>query len=166
MMARLAGWSGGASLVSAEPSADGTLPKTQNNVILLTFDDSISLPAGPALSIVGGSLEEGAAFTYSVEPDGVTLKAVEEGPMLADRTWYRITPAEGLAVEPFALDVCTLVGDANNSSRVTTADYSEIKAHMAEYTDARYDLNGNGRVTTAEYSVVKDHMGGRTPPKP
>jgi hypothetical protein len=64
------------------------------------------------------------------------------------------------------LDVCTLVGDANNSGRVTTADYSEIKLHMAEYTDARYDVNGSGRVTTADYSVVKAHLGNRAPTKP
>ena len=157
---------GNPALVTSEPTADGTLPKTQNNVILLTFDKSIALPTGPALSIFGGGFEEGGAFAYSIEPDGVTLKAVEQGPMLTDQTWYQITPAVGFAVEPFAFDVCTLVGDANNSGRVTTADYSEVKAHMSEYTDARYDLNGSGRVTTADYSVVKSHMGGRTPAKP
>jgi hypothetical protein len=157
---------GNPALVASEPPADGTLPKTQSNVMLLTFDKPISLPTGPALSIFGGGFEEGDAFTYSVEPDGVTLKAVEQGPMLTDQTWYQITPAAGFAVEPFQFDVCTLVGDANNSGRVTTADYSEVKAHMTEYTDARCDLNGSGRVTTADYSVVKDYMGGRTPAKP
>ena len=154
------------ALVASDPPADGTLAKTQNNIILLTFDDAIALPAGPALSIFGGGWEEGNAFTYSVEPDGATLKAAEEGPMLTDQTWYRVTPAEDFAVEPFVLDLCTLAGDANNSGRVTTADYSEVKAHMSEYTDARYDLNGTGRVTTADYSVVKGHMGSRTPVKP
>lgn len=152
--------------LAAEPPADGTLPKTQNNVILLTFDKSISLPTGPALSIFGGGFEEGGVFAYSIEPDGVTLKAVEQGPMLTDQTWYQIAPAAGFDVEPFVFDVCTLVGDANSSGRVTTADYSEVKAHMAEYTDARHDLNGSGRITTADYSVVKGNMGGRTPAKP
>jgi hypothetical protein len=69
-------------------------------------------------------------------------------------------------VQPFALDVCTLFGDTNGNGRVTTADYSEVKAHMTEYTDARYDLNGSGRVTTADYSVVKNHMANRVPAKP
>jgi hypothetical protein len=154
------------SLVSTEPPADGTLAKTQNNVMLLTFDEAIALPTGPALSIFGGGFEEGGAFGYSIEPDGVTLKAVEQGSMLADQTWYQITPAAGLAVEPFAFDVCTLVGDANSSGRVTTADYSDVKAHMGEYTDARYDLNDSGRITTADYMVVKSHMGERAPDKP
>ena len=50
---------GNANLVSTEPPADGTLPKTQSNVILLTFDEPISLPTGPALSIFGGGFEDG-----------------------------------------------------------------------------------------------------------
>ena len=156
------------ALVTSEPDADGTVCKTQNNVILLTFDAPIALPdgGGPALSIFGGGWEEGGAFTYSVEPDGVTLRAVEEGPMLTDLTWYQVAPAAGFLVRPFALDVCTLFGDANSSGRVTTADYSEVKAHMTEYTDARCDLNGSGRVTTADYSVVKANMGHRAPVKP
>jgi len=156
------------ALVSSDPAADGTLCKTQNNVVLLTFDAAITLPDGgaPALSIFGGGFEEGDAFTYSVEPDGVTLKAVEEGAILADQTWYLVTPAAGFDVEAFSLDLCALVGDANNSSRVTTADYSQVKPHIGEYTDARYDLNGSGRVTTADYSVVKANMGNRAPTKP
>ena len=62
--------------------------------------------------------------------------------------------------------MCTLMGDADNSGRVTTADYSQVKAHMGERTDSRYDLNGSGRITTADYSVVKNHMGQRRPPRP
>jgi hypothetical protein len=157
-----------AEFVSSEPAAEGTLAKTQNNVIRLVFDWPIVLGGGPALSItpIGGGADLGASFTYSIEPDGVTLKAVEAGSALSNQTWYRITPDASLDVEAFALDVCTLTGDANGSNRITTADYAEVKAHMAEYTDAGYDLNGNGRVTTADYSVVKAHMGQRTPTKP
>jgi len=155
------------SLITSDPPADGTLPKTQNNVMLLTFDSAISLPgSGPALSIFGGGFEEGNAFTYSVEPNGVTLKAVEQGPILTDQTWYQVTPTPAFEVGSFTFDLCTLVGDANNSGRVTTADYSQVKAHMSEYTDARYDLNGSGRVTTADYSVVKGNLGHRVPTKP
>ena len=155
------------SLVSSEPAADGTLPKTRNNVILITFDSAISLPgSGAVLSILGGGFEEGDAFTYSVEPDGMTLKAVEQGPILTDQTWYQVTPTPAFEVESFAFDLCTLFGDANNSGRVTTADYTEVKLHMGEYTDTRYDLNGSGRVTTADYGVVKTYMNNRAPTKP
>ena len=110
------------------------------------------------------------------DPNGCTLEARETDPndpngldhdVLPDMTWYQVNSAPGwTAVEPFQFEVYTLAGDANNSGRVTTADYSEVKAHMGEYTDARYDLNGTGRVTTSDYSVVKSHMGHRCPPKP
>jgi len=46
------------------------------------------------------------------------------------------------------------------------ADYSEVKAHLGERTDARYDLNGSARITMADYSVVKAHLGHRVPTKP
>ena len=159
------------ALVSSEPPAEGTLPKTQNNVIVLTFDAPVTLPSGDALVIVeiGGGPDVSSAFVYELDPNdpnGLTLKATENGAQLTNLTWYQVTPAADLAVEPFSLDVCVLFGDANNSARVTTADYSEVKSHIGEYTDARYELNGNGRVTTADYSVVKAHMGDRTPTKP
>ncbi|HUW84767.1 MAG TPA: GDSL-type esterase/lipase family protein [Phycisphaerae bacterium] len=156
------------ALVSSEPPADGTLAKTAGNVVLLTFDSAISLPGGAALTVapLAGGGDQGGAFAYSVEPDGATLKAVEQGSVLTNSTWYRVAPAGGFDVEPFALDLCTLIGDANDSGRVTTADYVAVKARLGEYTDDRCDLNGNGRVTTADYVVVKDHMGSRTPVKP
>jgi len=155
-------------LVSSEPPADGTLPKTQNNVILLTFSAAIPLPAGPALEImpVGGGADQSGSFDYSVEPDGVTLQAVEQGTVLAGQTWYQVTPASGLAVQPFVLDLCTLIGDCNGSGRVTPADYSCVKGSLGVYTEDRRDLNGSGRITTADYSVVKSHLGDRLPPKP
>jgi len=155
-------------LTSSEPPADGKLPKTANNVVLLTFDSEVSLPGGaPALSIVrlAGGPDQASAFAYSIEPDAVTLRAVEQGPILADQTWYRVTPAPDFAVAGFAIDLCTLRGDADGSGRVTTADYSIIKANLSQYTDARVDLNGSGRVTTADYSVVKDYIGARAPIK-
>jgi len=157
------------SLATSEPPADGTLPKTQSNLIVLTFDGPISVPSGgPALQIapIAGGADEGNGFMYTIEPDGKTLKAIEVGTVLTDRTWYRVTPAAGFEVDPFVLDLCMLVGDANDSGRVTTADYSEVKGHMGEYTDARYDLNGSGRVTTSDYTVVKGGLGHRTPAKP
>jgi len=159
------------ALLSSEPPADGTLPKTQNNVIKLVFSGAITLPGGDPLVIarMGGGPDVSGGFSYQIDPNdpsGATLKAVEQGVQLSNQTWYNVTPAAGFAVQAFSLDVCTLTGDANNSARVTTADYSEVKAHIGEYTDARYELNGNGRVTTADYSVVKACLGDRVPTKP
>jgi len=163
------------SVIASDPNADGTLPKTQNNVITLVFDIQIAMPGGSPLNIVelaDPNNDVSASFSYSVDPNdtgdptGATLKATENGAVLLDQTWYQITPNASLSVTGFTLDVCTLRGDANNSSRVTTADYSEVKAHMGERTDARYDLNGSARITTADYSVVKANMGHRAPAKP
>jgi hypothetical protein len=86
--------------------------------------------------------------------------------VLTDLTWYSVTPATGFDVETFTVDLCALWGDTNDSGRVTTSDYSVVKAHLGEYTDSRYDLDGSGRVTTADYSVAKSHLGDRAPAKP
>jgi hypothetical protein len=40
-------------------------------------------------------------------------------------------------VVPFDFELCTLRGDANDSSRVTTADYSEVKANMGHRAPAK-----------------------------
>ena len=161
------------SLVACDPTNDGTLAKLEDNVIALVFDAPVTLPpSGEPLIIVeiaDPNNDVSNLFDYDIDPDdpnGHTLLAQESGPQLANQTWYRIKPAWGTGIEPFTLDLCTLWGDANDSGRVTTADYSEVKAHMGEYTDGRYDLNGTGRVTTADYSVVKMHLGHRTPAKP
>jgi len=155
-------------LVASDPPGDGTLSKTSNNIVLLIFDRPIQMPPGDALTVtpVEGGPDLGGLFAYSVESDGVTLRAQENTQVLANQTWYRYAPTPEFEVEPFSVDLCTLWGDANGSGRVTTADYSEVKAHLSEYTDARYDLNGSGRVTTADYSVVKSYMNDRMPTKP
>jgi hypothetical protein len=169
-------WSIKASLVlvSTEPSADGTLPKTQNNIIVCAFDAPVALPpSGEPLIITelaDPNNDVSGSFTYAIDPGdptGATLKATEGGVVLTDLTWYHVTSAPGWAdVVPFAFDLCVLRGDANDSGRVTTSDYVGVKEHMGEYTDARYDLNGSARITTADYIVVKDHMGNRAPTKP
>jgi len=150
-----------AEKVSSDPGCDGTLCKMADNALCITFSAPITLGDGPALQIarVGGSPDVSASFVCCVEPDGLTLKATEAGSVLNDRNWYRVTPGSGLDVVPFTFDVCVLCGDADGNGRVTTADYSCVKAAMGQRADVRADLNGSGRVTTADYSVVKHHMG-------
>lgn len=87
------------ALMSGEPGADGTLAKTQNNVVRLIFDSAIALPeSSAALSIVKADLgtDVSDCFSYAIDPNdlsGSTLKAVEEGARLSDLTWYVITPS-------------------------------------------------------------------------
>ncbi len=157
--------------LAAEPPADGTLPKTQNNVMLLSFPVVISLPVGSPLVVTelgDPNVDVSASFDYQLDPnDASTLKATELGGQLVNQTWYKVRSATiWQDVAPFVFDVCTLRGDCNDSGRVTTADYSCVKAALGNRDDGREDLNGSARVTTADYSVVKSHVGSRVPAKP
>jgi len=163
------------SLISSDPNTDGTLPKTQNNVIKLVFNAPITMPGGNPLVIVelaDPNNDLTGSFTYTADPNdtgdptGATLKAAENGTVLANLTWYRITPDASFDVLSFTLDACALQGDCNESARVSVADYSCVKAAMTERGDVRADLNGSGRVTVADYSVVKATLGDRSPTKP
>ena len=174
--------SGKAVLIDTEPSADGSLPKTMNNLILCTFDRPVTLPATdhPLLirDMTNGCADVSHFFTYSIDtddPTNCTLEARELADpndplltgLLSNQTWYQINSApDWTTVEPFQFQVCTLVGDCNSSTRVTTADYSGVKAALGQRGDAREDLNGSARVTTADYSVVKSTLGARAPTKP
>ncbi len=155
-------------LVSSDPAGEGTLAKSANNVIRLSFLTRISLPAGDALVItpVGGGTDAGANFSYAVESDGMTLKAVENGTALTNQTWYRIRPAAGFDVQPFALELCTLIGDADGSGQVKALDLGTIWAHKNEETDARYDIDGSGQVKALDLGDCWDHKNEAVPAKP
>jgi hypothetical protein len=165
-------------LTTTEPPADGTLPKTQSNIIVCTFNAPVALPpSGDPLVITelaDPNNDVSSSFSYSVDPNdtgdptGATLKATENGAVLPDQTWYHVRSAPSwVDVLPFDFDLCVLCGDAYLSGRVTASDYSAVKPHLGERdTDARYDLNGSGRVTAADYSVVKANLGHRAPAKP
>ena len=137
-------------------------------MVRLTFDFPIGLPAGPALSIINlhTSADVSNAFTYAVEPDGVTLKATETGPVLTNQNWYRLTPGAGLDVQPFVLDLCALQGDSDDTGQVLAQDYFPLKNNLFLVTDARMDLDGNGQVLAQDYFVVKNHLFHAKPPKP
>lgn len=152
-------------------------------MIYLVFDEPIAVAAVPPVTIqqllqscpelLGPGLALG--FTYTVLTSYLpndTIKCKENGAVLANQTWYRLKPTAsltsvgGVPCNPFVLDLVTLQGDANNSRRVTTADYTTVKAHIGERNDNRYDLNGSERITTAYYIVVKNNMGRRARAKP
>jgi hypothetical protein len=158
-----------ATLVATDPPADGTLPKVANNVLRLTFDRSLFLlPAGPALSIkpVAGGADVAGSFTYALGGDGSVLQASENGEVLINLVWYRVTPAPALDVNPFVLDLCTLRGDADGTGQVLAGDYFPVKNHLFENTDARYDLDASGQVLASDYFIVKNHLFHAKPPKP
>lgn len=176
------------SSLPPEPPPDGTLPKTQNNVIYLVFDEAVAIQAGglpveirelqQCIPEVLG-VDEALNFTFVVDlatdPSGRTIKCKEVGDVLIKNppTWYRIRPTVDLtnaagtvAANMFVLDLCTPVGDTNGNGRVNTVDYTIVQAHIGERNDNRYDLNGNGRVNTIDYTVTQGNIGARKPPKP
>jgi len=170
-------------LIASNPAADGSLPKTQNNVVYLTFDQSVQFVGNPVtiqqlITSVPETLgpDLGGWFVYTLLTSSMpndTIKCKENGAVLANQTWYRLKPTPGLTEQygvvpaaPFVLDLVTLQGDCDGTRRITTADYSCVKRHMTERTDDRWDLNGSERVTTADYSVVKSHLTERAPLKP
>ena len=145
------------ALVSSDPAGESTLARTRNNVITLTFDGPITLPAegGPALTVesigpMGYGADLGGSFVYSFEPDGVTLRAAESGTVLTNHTWYRFRPTAGFEVETFELELCMLIGDADASGQVLPADLSAIWAHKLEHTTARWDIDEIGRASCRE----------------
>jgi len=67
-----------ASLCWSDPPPNGFLPKTGENTLTLRFDIPISMPADSPLHIVeidGSDVTD--LFTYTIEPDGVTLLILE-----------------------------------------------------------------------------------------
>jgi hypothetical protein len=163
------------ALIESMPAMDAVLPKAQNNVILLKFECGLS-QLGPIvvqdITDPNSPVDVSAAFTLSHDCGDCgtnVLKLKENGQVLSDQHWYRITPGAGFTeAVPFVLDVCTLRGDANNSARVTTGDYSEVKLYLGQRGECPLlaDLDGSARVTTADYSVVKANLGHRKPSKP
>ena len=159
-------------LIDSEPDPNGSLPKTQNNLILCQFSGPITLPAGNPLIIEdmsNGCADVSNLFTYTIDTDDpnlCTLQATENLIQLTNKHWYQVKSAPEFAVEPFQFEVYLLIGDCTPSARVTTADYSCVKAALGQRGDVRADLNGSGRVTTADYSVVKANLGQRGVSKP
>ena len=150
-------------LIGSDPPAGSTLPRFGGNVVRLIFDRPIRLPSNQHEPVDGVYiyLEQ-----YELATTNVLRDTLEVTVSTRHGRWVTLAPTEEFRVEPFAIGFCGLRGDADNSGRVTMADYSVVKAHLGEYTDARYDLDNSGHVTTADYNMVKDYLGARAPIKP
>jgi hypothetical protein len=157
--------------VACFPPAEGTLPRTANNVIRIVFDKTICLPLDqPPVTIgpVCSDLDIADQFTFSVEAidpsDSNTLDRVlecrENGSVLSDLTWYRIESKADFAVIAFSLDLFTLRGDADGSGKVVDADQEIVTEEFGEHCrHCRGDLDGSGRVLAADHDVVTGHIG-------
>jgi len=161
-------------LLSSDPAMDTTLCKIKNNCVWLTFDVAPVLTGGNELLVrtIGTPMgpDLGGSFTCSIDlaydASGKTLKAKENAVVLSNTTWYRFEP-NLLAVAPFAVDLCTLYGNANNDTLTFTTDYGAVKAKIPTFsTDIREDINGDGLVFTTDYGFVKSFIPTFKPAKP
>ncbi len=167
---------GDPALVSSDPAMDTTFAKIQNNCIWLTFDRPVALTGGNELLVqtIGDPLpmgpDLGGLFTCSIDlaydPSGNTLKAKENAVQLVNVTWYRFEPNQ-LVCQPFAVDLCTLYGNANNDTLTFSSDYPAVKAMIPTFnTDIREDINGDGLVFSSDYPFIKSFIPTFKPGKP
>ena len=161
-------------LLSSKPVHGTTFAKIKNNCIWLTFDVAPVLTGGNELLVrtIGTTMGPnlGGSFTCSIDlafdVSGKTLKAKENAVQLVNTTWYRFEPNQ-LVCQPFAVDLCTLYGNANNDNLTFSSDYPAVKAMIPTFmTDIREDINGDGLVFSSDYPFIKSFIPTFKPPKP
>ncbi len=144
--------------------AMGTLWRSQNNVIRLTFDAPLPFApqAGqiliqemlrcptppPPLPAFGPDLSAG--FTFEVEGETV-LRIRENESVLGHRRWYAIRNVGGWSgVADFEAQFPVQVGDATGDNRVLQSDVLTISAALTCISNCgdqnRNDIDGDGRV--------------------
>ena len=73
-------------------------------------------------------------------------------------------------MEPFVLDVCTLLGDLNGNCIVEEDDGAGIPERIDQVrepcTPFPWDLNCSGRVTMVDYTLLVAHVWEQCPAKP
>ena len=168
-----------ANLDSSEPADQGSLWRTQHNVIRLTFDGNIGTPSPGQVLIqellggggFGGDLS--SSFIFSVEDSGGfprVLRIEENGSVLIDRTWYGIRNTGGWSgVAPFEVQYVVQVGDATGEGMVQVNDWAMVNAYVPNF-DAldndRSDMNGDGYVLYFDSSVTVAKIPSMPVPKP
>jgi hypothetical protein len=165
-------------LVSSSPAMDQTLPCKINNEIELVFSGPV--PGGATATIVTcGGADVSANFTFTVAGNTLYCK---ETTAVTDITWYSVSENASTGSLPFQVDMCKLIGDADNSGQVLAFDYFEVKnnifyspVHMSDNCAAtppqtincgRADMDGSGQVLAFDYFEVKNHMFNAKPAKP
>ncbi|MFH0982047.1 MAG: dockerin type I domain-containing protein [Planctomycetota bacterium] len=177
-----------AALVQAAPAPDGTLWRTANNVVRLTFGADITAPSPGQVRIqqllpdgdFGAELSTNG-FTFAVETidvEGVqrprVLRIRENGTQLTDRTWIALrnvgSTGGWTGVGPFEVQYVVLMGDVNDDGWVQNADASAVYPHVSFLPvpdDNPYDVNGDGYVQNADVSAIYPRISFLPkPPKP
>jgi hypothetical protein len=172
----------GVNLLSSSPACLGSLWRSQNNFVVLTFDGPA--PAVAAGEIVINQLMPGGAFGpdlssgFTFTPTGNTLRIQQAGAVLTHRTWIAIREANHPGINPFRVNLVVQVGDVNNNGLVNNGDANQVNGGIpcAACPDDRRDINGdnrinngdtnlvNGRIPSGAVAVTDGHAGTCSPP--
>lgn len=153
-----------------------TLWRTRNNTIRLVFDSPIELPGPGELMIqellpdgaFGPDLNDGAAFSLSLEQDATVLRIRENGSHLTNRRWYALRATDWPGVNSLEVHVLVLRGDTGGNGFVSGADYVSINGlPPGRVSDQdRHDVNGDGFRTNADVLISQSYVSSPSPPKP
>ncbi len=153
-------------LMTSVPDCDSTLPRSQGNVIKLTFDCTNLTEPSPGDVIIQEITDGGGTgpdlssnFMFSVEGASDVLRIKENGAILTNETWYTVRNAGGwTGVAPFKRDYQLLIGDANNDHRVLVNDLSLINSFVSIFVtppdDSRANINDDNRVLPSDISLA------------
>ncbi len=168
---------------SASPVDQGSLWRSANNTIKITFDGNITAPAAGQV-LIQKMLDSGlydpadlsSSFTFTVENDPNQgnepriLKIRENGTVLTHRTWYAIHNTGGwTAASPFEVEYVLQIGDANADGKVLANDLSAIFPKIPTNPagdQERADINGDAKVLANDLSVVFPRIPSNTVTKP
>ena len=167
-------------LIDSNPPDQGTLWRSQNNIMRLTFSDDITTPGAGHVTIkellpdgaFGPDLS--ANFTFAIESDGGNpriLKIDETTSILEHRKWYAIqNEGDWEGVATFELQLVVQVGDCDGNGIVISLDVGCVNAAIPCFTncgdDARPDIDGDGRIISLDVGVVNAHIGSFAVTKP
>lgn len=165
-------------LVSSAPACDSALPRSQGNVIRLTFSGDVGTAPSPGDIIVsaldaGGPLtgpDLSGTFTYSLEAGNTILRMEESIPgVLSNLTWYTIQNTGGwTGACPFEVTYVSMPGNVNNDRFTNFGDLSGINANRtgSPADDDPYNVNADGNVNFGDMSLANTFIVSTKPDKP
>ncbi|MBI2452162.1 hypothetical protein HYV50_03740 [Candidatus Pacearchaeota archaeon] len=159
-----------ATLSSAEPACDSTLPRIKNNTILLRFDHAITLPGTGQILIQeildGGNYGTDLSGSFTFAVTGNDLRMTENGIVLQNQRWYSVRNTGGFSeVNNFKIDYAVVYGDANNDTFTDIGDLSYISADFGT-NNYRSDINADGTTDSNDRNDAVSNLGSYAPIKP
>jgi len=168
-------------LIDSEPADEGTLWRTQKNIVRLTFTDDITTPGSGDVTIrkllANGLFDSdlSANFTFTVEndedDDPRILMIQEDASTLADETWYAIqNEGDWAGVATFKVDLLDRRGDCDGNGIVLSLDVGCVNAAIPCFSgcgdDRREDMDGSGTIISLDVGIVNGYLDPQTISKP